>query len=154
MLENGWKCILNCVSWFVIIILNFNALGDAYTIWRHYTVLLKSNRICLRLIFGIIFEITFFYGFQRSWRSFMTLFCQFFKSSTSAWRNSVLNFFIQALKLFKFYLIIFLLESVHNPCEVHHLFFFFLIMSWLWEKKIILTKFKILSAYSFYHICI
>ena len=43
---NGWICILNCVSWFVSTILNFNALCDAYTVqMQSYTVLLKSNRI-------------------------------------------------------------------------------------------------------------
>ena len=34
-LENGWKCIFNCVSWFVSAIQNFNALCDAYTVYRH-----------------------------------------------------------------------------------------------------------------------
>ena len=28
----GWKCIFNCLSWFVFIILNFNALCNAYTV--------------------------------------------------------------------------------------------------------------------------
>ena len=28
---NGWKCILNSVTWFVSIILNFNALCDAHS---------------------------------------------------------------------------------------------------------------------------
>ena len=32
------KCIFNCVSWFVSTMLNFNALCDAYTVQRHYTV--------------------------------------------------------------------------------------------------------------------
>ena len=29
---NGWKCIFNCVSWFVPIILNFNALCVIHTV--------------------------------------------------------------------------------------------------------------------------
>ena len=29
MLGNSWKCIFNCVSWFVSIVVNFNALCDA-----------------------------------------------------------------------------------------------------------------------------
>ena len=38
MLGNAWKCILKCVSWFVSVILNFNALCDAYTVQRLYRV--------------------------------------------------------------------------------------------------------------------
>ena len=53
-IENGWICILNCVSWFVSIILNFNALCNAYTVHRHYTVLLKRKKI-----FCLILEIIF-----------------------------------------------------------------------------------------------
>ena len=34
MLGIGWKRILNCVSWFVSIILNLNALCGAYTVQR------------------------------------------------------------------------------------------------------------------------
>ena len=50
------KCIFTCVSWFVSIILNFNALCDAYTVQRqNYIMLLKSN-IIFRLILGITFE--------------------------------------------------------------------------------------------------
>ena len=46
----------NCVSWFVSIILNFNALSDAYTAQRQsYTMLLKSNRIFCQIL-GINFE--------------------------------------------------------------------------------------------------
>ena len=55
MSGNDWKYILNYVLWFVSVILNFNAFYDAYTVQRHYTVLLKSNRIfclLLRIIFG------------------------------------------------------------------------------------------------------
>ena len=50
--------ILNCVSWFLSVILNFKAFYDAHTVERHYTVLLKSNRIfclVLRIIFGNYF---------------------------------------------------------------------------------------------------
>ena len=43
MLGKGWKYILNCVSCFVAIILNFNAFSDAYAVKWHYTVFLKSN---------------------------------------------------------------------------------------------------------------
>ena len=45
MLGNGWKCILNCVSWFVSVILNFKALCIAYTVQRHCTDLLRSEVI-------------------------------------------------------------------------------------------------------------
>ena len=46
MLGNGCICILNCVLWLVSIILNFNALSDAYSVQRYsYTALLKSNRV-------------------------------------------------------------------------------------------------------------
>ena len=45
MFGNSWKCIFNCVSWFLSLILNFSALCGAYTVLRHYTLLLKSNRI-------------------------------------------------------------------------------------------------------------
>ena len=55
VLEKGWKCIFNCVSWFVSIILNVSALGDAYAVQRHYKMLLKSNRM-LCLILGILFR--------------------------------------------------------------------------------------------------
>ena len=54
MLGNGWKNILNRVSWFVFIIQNFDSLCDAYRIIRHYTVLLRINRIFC-LILGITF---------------------------------------------------------------------------------------------------
>ena len=48
-------CNLNYVSWFVSIILNFNALCDVYTVQRQsYTALLKSNRIFCQLL-GITF---------------------------------------------------------------------------------------------------
>ena len=47
-LGNDWKCILNYT------ILNFNSLCSAYTVWRYYTVLLKSNEI-FSLPLGIIF---------------------------------------------------------------------------------------------------
>ena len=57
----------------------------------------------------------------------MTLFCLFSKSPTSLWRNSVLNFFMQALKYFKYCLILILLESVHNLGEVHDLSLFFIL---------------------------
>ena len=55
MLRNDLKYILKYVSWFVSIILNFHAFCDAYTVERHCTVLLKSNKIIcliLRRIFG------------------------------------------------------------------------------------------------------
>ena len=32
MLGNGWKCTFNCSSWIIFIMLNFNALCDAYTV--------------------------------------------------------------------------------------------------------------------------
>ena len=47
--------ILNCVSQFVSIILNFYALCDAYAAQRHYTVLFKNNKIFC-LTFGITFR--------------------------------------------------------------------------------------------------
>ena len=48
-------CILNCVSWYVSIILKFTALCDTYTVQiQSYAVLLKSNRIFC-LILGITF---------------------------------------------------------------------------------------------------
>ena len=34
MLENGWMCILNYVSWLVSVILHFNALCDEYTVQK------------------------------------------------------------------------------------------------------------------------
>ena len=50
MLENDWKCILNCDSWFVSIIQNFKAIYDECTVQRQYIVLLKNNRLfCLIL---------------------------------------------------------------------------------------------------------
>ena len=58
---NGWKCILNCVSWLVSVILNFNALGNANIVQRHYTELLRSN-----WIFCLILRITF-------WNYFLTV---------------------------------------------------------------------------------
>ena len=55
ILRNSWICILNCVSWFVSIILNFIALCDLYTLQiQSYTMLLKRNRIFC-LIWGITF---------------------------------------------------------------------------------------------------
>ena len=54
MLAKGWKCILNCASRFVFVVLNFNAFCNAYTVQRHYTEFLRSNRIFC-LILGIIF---------------------------------------------------------------------------------------------------
>ena len=48
MLENGWKCFLNCVLRFDSNVLNFNALDDVYT------VLLKNNRIFCLLLGNII----------------------------------------------------------------------------------------------------
>ena len=54
ILISGWKCIFNCVSWFLYIILYLNALSYVHAFQRHYTVLFKNNRIfCLKL--GIIF---------------------------------------------------------------------------------------------------
>ena len=44
MIGNDWKCILNCVLWFVSIILNLNTLSDTHAVQRHI-VLHKSNRI-------------------------------------------------------------------------------------------------------------
>ena len=54
MIGNDWKCIVKSVSWLVSIILNFNDLCYEYTVQRHYTVLLRSNRI-----FYIILGLTF-----------------------------------------------------------------------------------------------
>ena len=54
MLGNGWKCILNCVSLFFSVILNFNALCNAFTVvQRYYTELFISDRIFC-LILGIV----------------------------------------------------------------------------------------------------
>ena len=59
MIGNGWKCILNCVSWIISIILNFNAICDAHAVQRQsYRILLKNNRIIcliLRIILGNYF---------------------------------------------------------------------------------------------------
>ena len=56
MLRNSWICILNCVSWKVLSMLNFDVPCDVYTVQRQsYTELLKSNRIFC-LILGIPFE--------------------------------------------------------------------------------------------------
>ena len=58
MLGNGWKCILNCLSWFISAILNFNAFFNEYTVQRHYTELLRRNRIfclILRIFLGDYF---------------------------------------------------------------------------------------------------
>ena len=56
ILGNSWICILNCVSCFVSIILNFNAFCDECTVQiQTYTVLLESSRIfwlILVVIFG------------------------------------------------------------------------------------------------------
>ena len=55
MNKNDWICILNCVSWFASIILNFIALCDAYTVQiQSYAVLLKNKRIICRIL-GITF---------------------------------------------------------------------------------------------------
>ena len=41
-------CLKTAVNvFFIDFIVNFNAVCDAYTVQRHYTVLLKTNRICL-----------------------------------------------------------------------------------------------------------
>ena len=58
MLGNGWKYIFNCVLWFISVIVNFNALCDTYTVYRHYTVFLKSNRafsFLIKIIIGNYF---------------------------------------------------------------------------------------------------
>ena len=55
MIGKGWICILNFISWFVSILLNFTALCDAYTVQiQSYIVIPKRNRIFC-LILGIIF---------------------------------------------------------------------------------------------------
>ena len=52
MLGNGRKFV--CVSQLISIILHFNALCDAHAVYRHYTMILKSDlKFCLLL--GIIF---------------------------------------------------------------------------------------------------
>ena len=66
-----------------------------------------------------------FSGFQRSWILFMVSFCLFLKSLAYLCRNSLLIFFILVLQSFKFYHILFMLESIHNLCEVHDLSFMF-----------------------------
>ena len=43
------------------------------------------------------------------------------KPFTILWRNSLINFFLQGLKYFKFYHNLFMLESVHIQREVHAL---------------------------------
>ena len=43
--------VFSIVSWFVSITLNFNAFCDAYTVQRHYTVLLKSKSIFFKSVF-------------------------------------------------------------------------------------------------------
>ena len=51
---NSWMGILNCVSWFASIALNFNVFCVAYTIQiQSYKVLLRSSRIFC-LILGIL----------------------------------------------------------------------------------------------------
>ena len=67
---NRWICILNCVSWFVSIIINFNALCDAYIVQiESYAVILKNNRIfCLLL--GITFDV-FIEGDDHVWLYFV-----------------------------------------------------------------------------------
>ena len=56
MIGKSWICILNCVSWFVSIILKFTALCNTYAVQiQSYAMLLKSNRI-ICLILGITFE--------------------------------------------------------------------------------------------------
>ena len=55
MLGNGSKCILNCVLWFVSVIINFNVVCDAYRVKvQNFIELLKSNRI-FWLMLGISF---------------------------------------------------------------------------------------------------
>ena len=41
MLNNGWKCIFYYVSWFVSIILNFNAHYGAYSLTGLYSITQK-----------------------------------------------------------------------------------------------------------------
>ena len=43
--RNDCKCIFNCASRFVSTILNFNTFCDAGTVYNHYALLVKSNRI-------------------------------------------------------------------------------------------------------------
>ena len=71
------------------------------------------------------------------------VFCLLLKLSTNVWRNWLLNFFIQTLQLFKFYLILFMLESVHYLCEAHDLSFyldFHIISVILWSRNGLVSK--------------
>ena len=75
VLGNGCISILNCVSWFVSIMLNFNALCDVYAVQiQSYSVLLKSNRIFCP-IFGITFGNYFLVvpneGYDQLWLYFV-----------------------------------------------------------------------------------
>ena len=72
-----WKRLevyFQCVLWFffIIIVLNFNALCDVHTLLTQYTVLLKSNRI-LCLLIGIIFKcfLMFSYKFEEHFWFFL-----------------------------------------------------------------------------------
>ena len=127
MLGNNWIFILNSVSWFASFILNFNALCDAYSVQiESNAMLLKNNRI-LWLILGITFG-NYILTVSNKSRTFMALFCLLL-NYLSMLVYKLLNFFMQALEKFKFYLILFVLESVHNLCKVHDLFFWFIFIS-------------------------
>ena len=88
-----------------------------------------------------IFWKLLFSTLQRRWWSFMALFCQLLKLPTYVWRNWLWYFFIQAHQIFKFYLIFFMLESVHELYEVHDLSFLFFIRIYLNVLETITSRF-------------
>ena len=45
MLENDWKCVLNCVSWFVYVMLNFYELCNVHTVQTHCTEMLHYSQL-------------------------------------------------------------------------------------------------------------
>ena len=51
MLENGWKCIFNWVSYFISILLKFYVFCGAYAVQKNNPSLLKNSRIiCLHFV--------------------------------------------------------------------------------------------------------
>ena len=111
MFENGWKCILNCVSRFVSVMLNFNALCNAYTVQRHYTELLRSNRIfCLLL--GIIFW-NCFLTVSNEVEDYLWLYFVYFLNHFSV-KISIVGFLLTDMHQFECCTILLMSESVHN----------------------------------------
>ena len=65
-----------------------------------------------------------FNGFQQNWR--LPSFCLLLKWSIHPWKNSLFDFFMHAMQKFKWYINLFVLESIHNLCKVHDYSFLFI----------------------------